>query len=112
MNILDLQAKRRKLTFQIIVNSLFLIPHIIFIIMGSESTPTWIFFPMILWGFFGFRWLMNVFFRFTNLTIFTSVTNGCITYIVGSIVCGACGIVAIPIVIVADIIELLKLQSQ
>ncbi|MCG9890577.1 MAG: hypothetical protein MH252_05850 [Thermosynechococcaceae cyanobacterium MS004] len=111
MNTPELQAERRQLTLQIVINILFLIPYIIFAVMG-QNTPTLVLFPMILWGFFGFRWLMNAFFRLTNLTIFMSLTNGCITYIVGSMVCSGFGIFVIPILIVSDIMQLLKLQDQ
>lgn len=112
MNTPELQAKRRQLTLQVVVNILFMIPYIIFAVMGRESAPTWVIFPMMLWGFIGFRWLMNAFFRLTNLTIFMSATNGCFTYIVGSMVCSGLGIFVIPILIVSDIMELAKLQDQ
>lgn len=66
----------------------------------------------LVWGFFGFRWLMDAFFNLTRMTIFMSFQSGCTTYMIGVIVCAGFSPLVIPIVIIADIMRLMRLNEQ
>jgi hypothetical protein len=113
-----LQAERRKITTRIIINIIFLMPYIIiFSLEGlSDDPPDSVIIPLGLmalgWGFFGFRWLMDAFFNLTRMTIFMNFHSGCSVLMVGTMICATFGPLIIPILIVANIMQLMKLKEQ
>lgn len=98
---------------KMIINALFYIPWIIFIShMGNQAdTPYWLIIPFIVWGFFGFRWLMDAFLRVTGLTIFNTLQGWGWTYFVGSMVVGMFGFIVIPILLIMQFIQLRRLPK-
>jgi len=95
---------------RIIINALFFIPYVI--VLSTEDPPGWLMVPMIIWGFIGFRWLMDGFLHLTGLVIFDSVQGMGLKYFIGSVFCSVLGVFVIPIQIVIQLIQLNRIPKS
>ena len=100
---------------RMVVNVIFLSPYI-YILMNSENSaasdrPIWPLLLLIAWGFIGFRWLMDAFHRVTGLIIFDTLQGWGKTYFIGSVITGIFGFIVIPIILVLQLIQLMRVAK-
>jgi len=84
---------------KIIVNALFLVAYIVPLSHGTgdpNASGLFIIF-WIIWGFIGFRWLMEAFHSITGLSIFASLGTWGWMYFIGSVAVAMLGLIVIPI---------------
>ena len=106
----DINRSRIDMIKRIIINALFFIPYVI--VLSTEDPPGWLMVPMIIWGFIGFRWLMDGFLHLTGLVIFDSVQGMGLKYFIGSVFCSVLGVFVIPIQIVIQLIQLNRIPKS
>ena len=108
----EIQDTRKGILIKLIINVLLLIPYIAVMAFNDPRDPMiWPIFPMIIWGFFGFRALMNGFLRITGLVVFDSLQGWGIKYIIGSVLTGMFGIFVLPVLIVIQLVQLSKVPK-
>ena len=80
--------------------------------MGDGSVSTPIFLLLGVWGFFGFRWLLDGLLGASRLAIFATGQTWVITYIIGSLLCSIAGFVIVPVEIVLQWRLLKRLKAE
>ena len=114
----DYTVARGGLLIRIAVNVVILICYIIFIFKtqvvndSSSSSLGIVIIPLLIWGFFGVRWLVDAFQEVTGLIVFTSLTNWGCMYLVASIVLAGIAGLVIPVLIILQLIQLKRISNQ
>ncbi len=67
---------------------------------------------VLVWGFWGFRWLMDAFQRITHMNIFMTFSSFGMVYFIGSLVTGALAIFIAPFLILYDSFQLYRLNKK
>ncbi len=93
------------------INAVFYIPYVMLTTGIHTGFDDLVGIMILVWGFFGFRWLMDAFMSLTRVAIFASFEGWGMTYLVGSILCSIGGFVIIPVQVVAQILQLRKLNE-
>jgi hypothetical protein len=65
-----------------------------------------------IWGFIGFRWLLDGLMRVTGLAIFAGLQSWLWAYFIGSAVCSFAGFVVLPVLIGLEWLELKGLRAE
>ena len=109
--------ERNGLIRKIIVNLLFLIPYIIVMFSSSgggqpSKGAMWMLLPILIWGFIGFRWVLNAFTSVTGLVLFANLKSWGWMFFFGSVICSMFGGLIIPILIVFQSIKLYRLRGN
>jgi hypothetical protein len=102
-----------------IVNMVVLVSLVIFTILAirAEKNPqhpmwhAWFVIPAFIWGFWGFRRLLEAFSSLTGMIFFANLRAWGIIYILGSLLVGAFSFLVIPFLLVADIVRLIRIRS-
>jgi len=104
---------KAQLISKIIINLLFSIPYIFLIIYDKEpNSPHWPIIFIFIWGFIGFRWLLNAFFNRSRMTISTSLRNWGLVYVFGSLFVSIFGFFVIPVLIIKYLFQLIQLNKR
>ena len=98
------------------INALMMLPYIIGPMFGDPATASPLFslmilIPIIVWGFFAFKWFMNALLNATGLTIFSSLGSLGIVYLIGAIVTAMLGFLIIPVLLLLEWRQLRKLPQ-
>lgn len=104
----DALRDRMPILGKMLVNVIFLLPYLVMLSQAPSSTDVsvWPVVGLLIWGFIGFRWLLEAFYAVTGLVIFTSITGWGKMYLVGSLVVGSFGVIVIPILLVIQFVQL------
>jgi len=81
-------------------------------VLSTEDPPGWLMVPITIWGFIGFRWLMDGFLHLTGLVIFDSLQGMGLKYFIGSVFCSGLGFLVIPIQIVTQLVQLSRIHKS
>ncbi|HUU14824.1 MAG TPA: hypothetical protein VM182_14125 [Terriglobia bacterium] len=104
-----LRESRTRIIGRMAVNAGFLVPYIFILAhAGDLKPPMWPVVLVLLWGFVGFRWLLNAFTSLTGLIIFAGLRTWGIAFLVGSLLVGLFGFLVIPFLLIADLVRLLR----
>jgi len=68
--------------------------------------------PLIIWGFFAFRWVTDKFVETTGLMFFSTLQSCCIVYFVGWLLVSMTWFFTIPFLLVTEYQELRRLQAE
>jgi formylglycine-generating enzyme required for sulfatase activity/Tol biopolymer transport system component len=109
--------ERNGLIRKIIVNLLFLIPYLIVMFSSSgggqpSKGAMWMLLPILIWGFIGFRWVLNAFTSVTGLVLFANLKSWGWMFFFGSVICSMFGGLIIPILIVLQSIKLYRFRGN
>ena len=92
---------------------------LVVILAGYGITPdktSWIvtcaFMVTMVWGFIGFRWLLDGLLSLTGLAIFAGLQSWLWAYVIGSLVCSFAGYVVLPVLIGLEWLQLKELNGQ
>ena len=105
----ELSELKSSLIKRIAINSLFFVPYLV--LMFTDDPPLWVGIFMLIWGFIGFRWLLDVFQAVTNLTLYNTFEGWGCNYLIGSGICAMFGFIVIPILVVMQAIQLKRIST-
>ncbi|GAB0113340.1 hypothetical protein [Acidisoma sp. C75] len=99
---------------RLVVNAIVGVAYLWLMLMKYVGVPGTgiILIPILAWGFFGFRWLLDGFLGATRLEIFASAQSWWIAYFVGSVACALAGFIIVPIQIVMQRNLLKRLKAD
>ena len=79
---------------------------------GQSGANQFLLLMALAWGFFGFRWLLDVLLGATRLAVFASAQTWWVFYFVGSLLCALTGFIVVPIEIVLQLRTLKRLKAE
>src|SRR5262249_2353660 len=118
-----------RLAFRMLINALFFFPYFAVLAAAagprepvsaaSSSSPSTadaglIFLfraPTFICGFLAFRWLLNAYLQRTGTILFADFRWWATVYVIGSLVCGALSLVIIPVLLVMQTMQLVRMAG-
>ncbi|MDR3416597.1 MAG: hypothetical protein P4L83_10460 [Nevskia sp.] len=109
-----LGARIGKTQQRLAVNCFFAIIYLIvgFHLLTGTSAGSFVLIAAGVWGFLGFRWLLDGLLGATRLTIFASGMTWVVTYLIGSIICSLGGLIIVPVEIILQWRLLKRLKAE
>lgn len=103
-----MNGKQLQLLFGLGMNVLFMIPYVWFIVAssGGQEPPPFLVLPMLIWGFFGFRWIARNLLGGTFMHVGVGFRQFFLIYGFGAMFCAAFGFLIIPSLMIYQMIQL------
>jgi hypothetical protein len=116
----SVEARIATVQKRLVINGVFGVAYLVLgvadLIGTSTSTPSNIvgiaYILAAIWGFLGFRWLLDGVLGATRLAIFASAQSWLIAYFIGSLACSFAGFVVLPILIGIEVLQLKGLKAE